>query len=102
MTYHWICNINNTTGVTSGTGTANSSEAHGFKTGVNRIFFIQSLVLCGVFCRELFVFLFFILTIVLSVLLWLLVTYLVSLNLSYTVNDLVYYISDLIFIADHE
>ena len=54
MTYHWICNQINTTGATSGTGTAYPSGAPEFTPGFSRVRVTRSIVMC-MFCRSLFV-----------------------------------------------
>ena len=48
---NWINNKNNTTGVTSGAGTAYPSVAHVFTPGISWVNVIHSLVFCVVFCR---------------------------------------------------
>ena len=54
-TYHRICNQINTTGATSGTGTAYPSGAHEYIPGFSQVRVTPSLVLCVMFCRRLFV-----------------------------------------------
>ena len=71
MTYHWVCSKSNSTDVKYGVGTAYPSEHLSSPTFVSWVRVVQSLVLCVVFCRKVFVFLsFFLFAIVLSVLLW--------------------------------
>jgi len=54
MTYHWVCNKSNTTGVTSGAGTAYLSGAPEFTPGFSGVRVAQSLVFCVVYCRHFF------------------------------------------------
>ena len=58
MTCHRVCNQINTTGATSGAGTAYPSGAPEFTTGFHWVPVTRSLVLC-MFCRSLFVLLYF-------------------------------------------
>ena len=52
VTYQWECNKSNTTGATSGAGTANPSGA---PSVLRRVRVAQSLIFCVVFCMSLFV-----------------------------------------------
>ena len=59
LTYHQLCTKRNTKGVTCETGTAHPSGAPKFTPGFNGICLPRSLVLCVLFCRSLFVILYF-------------------------------------------
>jgi hypothetical protein len=54
MIYHRVCNKSNTTGATSGAGTAYSSTAPEFTPVFSRVRVTRSVVLCVMFCRSLF------------------------------------------------
>ena len=62
VTYHWVCNLSNTTGATGGARTAYLSGV----PEVTPVIVARSLVFCVVFCRSLFVL--FLLAIMFSVL----------------------------------
>ena len=87
MTYHQICNHSNTSDATSGAGTANLSGAPEFTLVFLRIVSLgKCFVFCVVFCRSLFVLLFFFLWPFYCLLffkLWFMITTLVSSNFSY-------------------
>jgi hypothetical protein len=55
MTYHRVSNKSNTTGATSGAGTAYLSRANGFAPGFNGVPVALLLNVYGVFCGSLFV-----------------------------------------------
>ena len=59
MTYHWLCNQINTTGVTSGSGIAYPSGTHEFISGFSRVRATRSLVLYVCFVDSFFVILSF-------------------------------------------
>ena len=59
MTYHQVWNYNNTSGVTSGVGTAFPSGAPEFTPVLSLVRVAQSLIVCVMFCRSLFVLLLF-------------------------------------------
>jgi len=58
MNYHRVCNKSNTTGATSGAGTAYPFGTPEFIPGFNGVRVSQSLVFWVVFCRSLLVFFF--------------------------------------------
>jgi hypothetical protein len=53
--YHRVCSTNNTTGNTSGTGTADQSGAPEFTPVCSGVRVARSLVFCVMFCRSLFI-----------------------------------------------
>jgi len=55
ITYHQVCSNSNTTGATSGAGTAYLSGASELTLGLCGVCVPRSLVFCDVFCSSLFV-----------------------------------------------
>jgi len=59
MNYHRFCNKSNTMGATCGTGTAYSSGERAFTPAFIGVRVARSFIFCVVFCRLLFILLFF-------------------------------------------